>query len=128
MFCVFDIRRQRLNQIIVFSGCGNGKYLNVREDIVINGSDICQELVQLAYGRHRDVIRANNLRLPYRSESMDAVISVGVLHHFVSPNRRLQSIWELVRLLRPGGKLLIYVWAWEQKQRKVREKKRAIKL
>lgn len=101
-------------------GCGNGKYLNVRDDIVISGSDICKELVELAHGRHGDVIRANNLCLPYRSESMDAVISVGVLHHFASPKRRLQSVRELARLLRPGGKLLIYVWAWEQKQRKFR--------
>ena len=92
----------------------------MRGDIVVYGSDICKELSELAYKRYENVIRANNLCLPYRSGSMDAVISVGVLHHFASPQRRLQSVSELSRLLRPGGKLLIYVWAWEQKRRQVR--------
>ncbi len=100
-------------------GCANGKYLTVRDDIVVHGVDICQELSQLAYERHKNIIIANNLNLPYRSSTMDAVISVGVLHHFASFERRLQSVKELARILKPGGQILIYVWAWEQKQRKV---------
>ena len=91
----------------------------MRDDIIVNGSDICDELTQLAHRRNKDVIRASNLWLPYRSGSMDAVISVGVLHHIASSPRRLQCITELSRILRPGGKMLIYVWAWEQKWRKV---------
>lgn len=100
-------------------GCGNGKYLTVRKDVVVHGVDICRELCQLAYERHKNVTIANSLNLPYRSSTMDAVISVGVLHHFASFERRLQSLKELSRILKPGGQILIYVWAWEQKQRKV---------
>ena len=100
-------------------GCGNGKYLAVRNDIVVHGVDICQELSQLAYERHKNIIIANNLNLPYRPSTMDAVISVGVVHHFASFERRLQSVKELARILKPGGQILIYVWAWEQRQRKV---------
>ena len=103
-------------------GCGNGKYLTVRDDIVVHGVDICQELSQLAYHRHKNIIIANNLNLPFVSSTMDAVISVGVLHHFASYERRLKSVEELQRILKPGGKMLLYVWAWEQKQRKVRMK------
>ena len=101
------------------TGCGNGKYLTVRDDIVIHGVDTCQELSQLAYERHKNIIIANNLHLPYRPLTMDAVISVGVLHHFASYERRLQSVKELARILKPGGQILIYAWAWEQKRRKV---------
>ena len=100
-------------------GCGNGKYLTVRNDIVVHGVDTCQELSQLAYRRHKNITIANNLNLPFHSSTMDAVISVGVLHHFASFERRLKSVKELARILKPGGQLLIYVWAWEQKQRKV---------
>ncbi|XP_028401242.1 tRNA (carboxymethyluridine(34)-5-O)-methyltransferase-like isoform X2 [Dendronephthya gigantea] len=99
-------------------GCGNGKYLKVRGDLVVHGVDVCQELSHLAYERHKNIIIANNLNLPYRSSTMDAVISVGVLHHFASYKRRLQSVKELARILKPGGQILIYVWACEQKKRK----------
>ena len=49
----------------------------------------------------------------------DAVISIGVVHHFCSQDRRVAAIQELVRIMRPGGKLMLYVWAYEQKHRKV---------
>ena len=49
----------------------------------------------------------------------DAVVSIGVVHHFCSPDRRVKAIQELTRIMRPGGKLMLYVWAYEQKHRKV---------
>ena len=100
-------------------GCGNGKYLTLRNDVIIHGADICFELSQLAYKRHRNIVVANNLKLPFITSSMDAVISVAVLHHFASIQRRRCALRELVRLLKPGGQILLYVIAWEQKHRKV---------
>ena len=49
----------------------------------------------------------------------DAVVSIGVIHHFCSPDRRVRAIRELARIMKPGGKLMLYVWAYEQKHRKV---------
>lgn len=106
-------------EIIIDVGCGNGKYLAVRNDIVVHGVDVCQELSQLANERCGNIIIANNLNLPYLPSTMDAVISVGVLHHFASFERRLRGVQELARILKPGGQILIYVKSWEQKQRKV---------
>ncbi|XP_041457114.1 uncharacterized protein LOC121409278 [Lytechinus variegatus] len=59
----------------------------------------------------------DNLRLPYRSNCFDAVISIAVVHHFATVERRIQAIQELARICRPGGLVMIYVWALEQKQR-----------
>lgn len=86
------------------------------------GSDTCLKLVEIAHDRHHEVAVCNNLRLPYRDECFDAVISIGVIHHFASVKRRLRALQELGRILRPGGKMLVYVWAMEQQQRKVRVK------
>lgn len=37
-----------------------------------------------------------------------------VLHHMASPARRLRVLGELARVLRPGGRALLTVWASEQ--------------
>lgn len=49
----------------------------------------------------------------------DYVISVAVIHHFSTEERRLEAINELVRITKPGGTILIYVWAFEQQQKVV---------
>lgn len=62
---------------------------------------------------------ADNITLPYREAVFDAVISVGVIHHFASLERRVKALSELSRILCPGGRLMVYVWAFEQIHRKV---------
>lgn len=37
-----------------------------------------------------------------------------MIHHFASPERRLQAIKDLFKIVRPGGKVLVFVWALEQ--------------
>jgi len=44
----------------------------------------------------------------------DAAISIAVIHHFATPERRLQAVHEMVRVIRRGGRGLIAVWAFEQ--------------
>lgn len=60
----------------------------------------------------------DNLELPFRDESFDAVLSVAVVHHFATTERRVGAIRELARILRIGGRVIITVWALEQKQRR----------
>lgn len=53
----------------------------------------------------------DNLELPFRDETFDAVLSVAVLHHFANVERRVGAIRELARILRIGGRVIISVWA-----------------
>jgi tRNA (uracil-5-)-methyltransferase TRM9 len=46
----------------------------------------------------------------------DFGISIAVIHHFSTPERRLQAVKELLRIIKPGGTLLIFVWAMEQEK------------
>lgn len=64
-------------------------------------------------------MRADCLSLPYKDNLFNSVICVGVLHHLVSARRQVMAIQEMCRILRPGGTLLLYVWAWEQPNKKV---------
>ncbi|GFN87534.1 alkylated DNA repair protein alkb homolog 8 [Plakobranchus ocellatus] len=99
-------------------GCGSGRYLNVNSQIVKFGSDICGPFLDKARSQGFEVAAANNFALPFRDSCFDAVISIGVIHHFASMERRVKALNELARILSSGGKLMVYVWAFEQTHRK----------
>lgn len=63
------------------------------------------------------VIVLDNLALPFRDESLDAVVSIAVVHHFATTDRRICALRELARVLRIGGRIIISVWAMEQSHR-----------
>lgn len=98
------------------AGCGNGKYLAVNPKVFIVGSDRSTNLVSIAK-RHapHSVVVADALDLPHRLHTMDFAISIAVIHHLSSPERRVAATAALLQQLAPGGKALIYVWALEQK-------------
>ena len=54
------------------------------------------------------------LKDPFRSQSFDFALSIAVIHHLRTPSRRLQSVKEMIRVMREGGKGLIFVWAFEE--------------
>ncbi|KAG8156084.1 hypothetical protein JTE90_021104 [Oedothorax gibbosus] len=98
-------------------GCGSGKYLDINPDLMKIGCDRCAPLVVQARSKG-EVLRCDNLRLPFRDDTFDAVLSVAVVHHFATTDRRVAAIREITRVLRIGGKVLITVWAMEQRHRK----------
>lgn len=100
-------------------GCGTGKYLGLPPESFVVGSDSCLEFGEIAAAMGHNVVTCDNQNLPFRNSCFDAVISVGVIHHFASVKRRMKALEELYRILQPGGKMLVYVWAFEQDERKV---------
>ncbi|KAH8422967.1 tRNA (carboxymethyluridine(34)-5-O)-methyltransferase [Aspergillus melleus] len=103
-------------------GCGNGKYLSVNQDVFIVASDRSENLARIAV-KHQphSTIVADILNLPHPDSFFDFALSIAVIHHLSTPDRRIQAIREILRTLRPskpnapGGKALLYVWALEQK-------------
>ncbi|XP_072318003.1 tRNA (carboxymethyluridine(34)-5-O)-methyltransferase alkbh8 [Eucyclogobius newberryi] len=103
-------------------GCGNGKYLGVNPQLVAMGCDRSSGLIHICAERGFQVFVSDALSVPLRTASCDACISIAVIHHFSTQERRLEAIKELVRLLKPGGQALIYVWAFEQEYNKQKSK------
>ncbi|GFT36895.1 probable tRNA methyltransferase 9B [Nephila pilipes] len=99
-------------------GCGNGKYLDINADLMKIGTDRCAALTAAARAKNFEVLTSDNLHMPFRDETFDAVLSIAVIHHFATTDRRVAAIKELTRVLRIGGKVLITVWAMEQRHRK----------
>ncbi|XP_015126239.1 alkylated DNA repair protein alkB homolog 8 [Diachasma alloeum] len=95
-------------------GCGNGKYLNETPGIFKVGCDRSSGLTGICRKRSFEVFLSDCLQLPFKSNSLDAAISIAVIHHLSTPERRRSAFLEILRVLRPGGRCLIYVWAKEQ--------------
>lgn len=110
------------NSTILDVGCGNGKYLNaeLEKPQIIIGTDITQNLLKIAVTKSPDIFRASNLNLPVKSNSVDACISIAVIHHFSNPKMRMRAIEELIRITKTGGLILITVWAFEQNVNRVK--------
>ncbi|XP_056139744.1 probable tRNA methyltransferase 9B [Lampris incognitus] len=104
--------------IIVDVGCGNGKYLHINKEVFKLGCDVCRPLVDFAWSQGHEVQMCDSLHLPYRDNCFDAVLSIAVIHHLSTKERRIRAIKEMARTLRVGGRIMIYVWAMEQKHRK----------
>lgn len=101
-------------------GCGNGRFMNCIKDseVFFIGTDRCKSLLGTARAKNPNlqVFVDNCMKLGVRSGIFDGIICIAVLHHLSTPERRIRAISELVRCLRRGGSLLIYVWAFEQKE------------
>lgn len=100
-------------------GCGNGKYLNVKDKDVYNiGTDRCLNLISICRDKNEQnqVFQADSLKLPFRSNCFERAISIAVVHHFSNNSLRLRAISEIIRILTIEGKFLIYVWALEQEK------------
>eukprot|EP00201_Polytomella_parva_P014001 CAMPEP_0175054522 /NCGR_PEP_ID=MMETSP0052_2-20121109/9552_1 /TAXON_ID=51329 ORGANISM="Polytomella parva, Strain SAG 63-3" /NCGR_SAMPLE_ID=MMETSP0052_2 /ASSEMBLY_ACC=CAM_ASM_000194 /LENGTH=460 /DNA_ID=CAMNT_0016319227 /DNA_START=358 /DNA_END=1740 /DNA_ORIENTATION=+ len=63
-----------------------------------------------------DVFLADGLALPFRDESLDAALSIAVLHHLSTRQRRIDFLKEMARVLRPKGRAVVTVWATKQEE------------
>lgn len=89
-------------------GCGNG-----REFLTANtvGVDLSEGLLAEARGREQlGLVRADIRSLPFGDCQFDVVMSVAVIHHLSTEERRRQCMGEMHRVLRRGGVCLVYAW------------------
>ncbi|XP_004537485.1 alkylated DNA repair protein alkB homolog 8 [Ceratitis capitata] len=120
---VADFLRSFSEGSVVFDiGCGNGKYLHCNSAVLNIGCDrsgellhTCLERASTINARNTSVFRCDCLHVPVRAQSVDGCISIAVIHHLATAERRLMAITEMARLLRSGGRGLIYVWAKDQR-------------
>uniref|UniRef100_UPI00358F5DC6 alkylated DNA repair protein alkB homolog 8 isoform X3 n=1 Tax=Myxine glutinosa TaxID=7769 RepID=UPI00358F5DC6 len=103
-------------------GCGNGKYLSAHRGLAMIGCDRSSPLMEICHQRGFQALVCDALSLPVRSTSFDACLSIAVVHHLSTAERRHAALVEMARVLRPGGRGLVYVWALEQEYMRVRSK------
>ena len=108
------------NSLVGDIGCGNGKYIFCVSHLNFIGLDISESFAKICREKNpkTQVIVADSASVPLRDNSLDHAISIAVIHHFASDERRKSAINELIRIVRPGGRILIYVWAFEQQDKR----------
>jgi len=93
-------------------GCGAGMFsLAIKEfypNLSVYGCDIDKQEIEIAKRRKREVkfLEASIYKLPFKNESLDAVVSFDVLEHLEYPKR---GVLEIGRVLKKGALMHIYV-------------------
>ncbi len=97
--------------------CGNGRHAELfyeRGDRVIC-ADLSRQMLETARGRLEsapvDYVQVDGAALGLQRNSIDAAVYIAALHHLPTASLRRQSLAELDRVLRAGGRGLISVWA-----------------
>ncbi len=104
----------KINSMNADIGCGNGKNILYRPELKFKGMDITPEFVKICNQRNLDVVEGNILSIPFESNFFDNVICIAVLHHLENKEDRINAICQLLRITKSSGKIMIYVWAFEQ--------------
>lgn len=95
-------------------GCGNGKNMLYNNKLNFKGMDICDEFIKICLDRKLDVIKGCITDIPFNSNSFDNIICIAVIHHLSRKEDRIKAIQELYRICKHNGRIMIYVWAFEQ--------------
>lgn len=112
--------------LIADIGCGNGKYLvDIPHNCRYIGVDACENLLAEAQKintklcKNAEFTKGNILNIPIGTNAADCCICIATLHHLSSRTRRMATMKELVRITKHNCKILIYVWAMEQKENSI---------
>jgi SAM-dependent methyltransferase len=105
--------RKHQGEKVLEVGCGTGADLLqfAKHGALATGVDLTTNHVELArirVGELAVVHKADARHLPFEDESFNYVYSHGVLHHCDEPE---QVVCEIFRVLRPGGRFNVHVYA-----------------
>lgn len=110
------------NTVLADIGCGNGKNMLYRKDIINIGMDICDNFVKICREeRNLNVTHGSILNIPFDTNIADNTICIAVVHHLKTIEERINAISELIRITKPGGHIMIYVWCFEQDPKSKRQ-------
>ena len=110
------LRKCNSSDLLLDIGCGNGKNIIGNMHLNFKGLDFSEKLVSICQSKNLDVVEASMTSMPYEDNMFDGFIAVASYHHLSNDNDRMKTLNEMYRVLKPGGRGLIVVWASEQYQ------------
>ena len=98
-------------------GCGVGRWSRrlLQMGVDVTGIDIAKSMVEEAQRRQlpqdgkakAKFVVGKAEELPFKSRAFDCVLSVTVLQHIMDEQEVRRSVSEMIRVVRPGGKIII---------------------
>ncbi|PIV08806.1 16S rRNA (cytosine(1402)-N(4))-methyltransferase [Candidatus Roizmanbacteria bacterium CG17_big_fil_post_rev_8_21_14_2_50_39_7] len=122
---IVQLLNPKRNSSFLDVGCGSGilikNLLALNSNIKLYGLDITPKMVEVAkrkFGNEPNVeiTLGSAVKMPYQDNTFDYVTCASSFHHHPDP---LQSAKEMVRVLKPGGRLLILDMCIEGLLRKI---------
>ncbi|HXM05083.1 MAG TPA: class I SAM-dependent methyltransferase [Chthoniobacterales bacterium] len=105
-----DIAKLDVGSQVLDIGCGTGRWLRRYEGLGYRptGIDLTAGMLSLARkNRTRSpLVGGESCRLPFKDASFDAVSDITVIQHQL-PASQPRSIAEMLRVLKPGGRLIL---------------------
>lgn len=109
---------------IVDLGCGNGRLIKFLDQYFLGqkynylGIDNSTALLKHAAKNHPEKVflPGDQLSIPLSENQADLLFNIAAFHHIPSANLRLESLYEISRVLKPNGLLIMTVWnLWQMK-------------
>lgn len=112
------LHSQPAGSVGVDFGAGNGKNALPFAHLFTVCLDMSAELLKHASSRGAMTMLSSIMSIPLRPDSMDYGVCIAVLHHLSSAERRLHALCQFARVLKQGGRCLVFVWAFERNRNK----------
>lgn len=97
--------------LVLDVGCGTGRLAGELEErgFRVVGVDSSKGMLgQMSKGKRGIPVQGVSTSLPFKSDKFDLVVSIAVFHHLIYKKRVAETIREMARVARPGGKILIW--------------------
>lgn len=112
--------------ILIDLGCGNGKYIDTRRDIIYIAMDNCENLLTCAQNifkneTHVTYLKGDIQEIPINNDYVDNFISIAVFHHIYEETNRFKCVEEMIRILKVGGRGMITVWSNNQDEKRFKK-------
>jgi SAM-dependent methyltransferase len=93
-------------------GCGTGVLAKqlAEAGYEMTGVDPSQGMLDVLAARAPGVtaIRASGIALPFADDRFESALTVATLHHIAEPEAVRKTLHEMVRVTRPGGRVLVW--------------------
>jgi len=116
--CISYIESLPKDSKIIELGCGSGRHLIpcAEKFNFTHGLDISEKMLEITKRKLNEknlnisLIQGNVATLPFKDNSFDSGLFIATLHHVHPKEKRLNTLIEVKRILKPGGTMLISVW------------------
>ena len=126
--CINFINSLSKDSIVADVGCGNGRHLIpcakrckkvIGVDVSIELLKILQEKIKKEELENVILLHSDAANMPIVDNSTDTALFIASLHSIKGRENRVNSLKEIKRILKPGGRVLISVWTkWRDEHKK----------